>query len=421
MGLKRQQQILEQIEVSQLPAEATYTGYDADSETHLVQTNRGVQPVKDLLTNAGLNSGDPIELINGALDAMPRHKPTPDVIQPWVNPIQLGACWCGYRRESGQKQCFTMDRQLGCGGTSGDALFRRDQDPYCRESFPEWKFVLDSNRRGLATGGAPACHLQLAIPLSADGSLWIGVNFVIGIFTFSTSVSEGFFPQFWRKVPNPRYGGYVAAPPGERYLDCREAKGEEFDMQWELLETIPVSDYVPSKLIRPAYPGGSSSFPQYESQYWLVTATGSTKVLTVPDFNLPEDAVSRRKPQQVWLSVDEQGVFQVDTKIGEPDANADNYTDTKIHFEVQGGVAVEVPESRSWRRLLTNNLTDTPLEGEAHPCVSTYQGESGINVAEIDRKVVRISPTTPLDDAKLIAGDSSHWSFFRCWVGITVC
>lgn len=467
-SLKRQQQRSseEHLRASEANSGAAYVGYDADSEAHLVETSRGIQPVRDLLTNAGLNSGDPIEFLGGALDAMPRYKPQPEDDPPLGEPEPAWGVLIVRRAKVGTKTRFYPGSEarysdpvpasynvlyicknpqffseknfamwnaaeerrygfgytlIGCGGTSGDALLRRDQDPYCREGYSEWKFALDSNLRGLATGGAPACHLRQAVPYSADGTIWTGVNFVIGAFVFAAdgvsggpSISEDALPQFWHKVRNPAYplSGFVQAPPGERYLNCDDAKGEEIDMMWQQLEIIPVSDYVPSKMTKPPYPGGSVTLPQYENQYWLMTATGATKVLSVPGFNPFDSIESDTKPTTALLSVNEQGTFLVDFKIGEPVVTEEDidFTPTKSHFEVQGGTVLSVPESRSWRRLLANSLTEEPLPGGSHPCISRYQADPQINIAEESQRIVRLY----LEKDKLLQGGSSNleiWTY----------
>jgi hypothetical protein len=446
---------------------AEYLGYDADAETHLVDTAQGVRPVRDLLTNAGLNSGDKIEWIGSTLDAMPRHKPEPEddpqlgedepvwgvlirrraktgtttkyypprepqysdpVPASWnmlyiaKNELVFNASAFAKWDASNQRRYGFGYTLLGCGGTSSDSLYRRDQDPYCRESYTDWKFVLDLNLRGIATGGAPACHLRQAIPYTVDGSIWTGVNFVIGALVFSPdgvsqvpTLPTGAFPQFWNKVRNPEYplGGFVSAPPGQRYLDCDDIKGAEIDMLWELLEIIPVSDYVPTRLIREGYPGGVGTFPKYENQYWLFTATGTTLVFSVPDYNAPDSPTSSAKPQQVWLSVNEQGIFQVDAKIGEPAFSEDeiSFTFHKYHFEVQGGVSAQVTTSKSWRRQFTNSLTENPLPGDSHPCVSRYQAERGTNILE---NLQRITQVEYFDNSQIQQGGAVElrvWSY----------
>lgn len=469
LALKRQQQRQrEEVERAngRIGSGASYVGYDADAETHLVQTERGIQTARDILTNAGLNSGDPVEFIGGALDAMPRYKPEPEDDPVLGEPEPVWGVLIRRRAKIGIKTRYIApspprysdpvpasynvlyisknplvfsevsfarwDQRekrrygfgytlLGCGGTSSDALLREDQDPYCREGYSDWKFALDSNLRGLATGGAPACHLRQAVPLTADGSIWVGVNFVIGAFAFASDgvsgppvILEGAFPQFWHKVVNPLYpaGGFNQAPPGERYLECDDVHGEEIDMMWEQLEIIQTSEYVPPYMTKPPYPGGSVSAPQYENQYWVVTATGATKAFTVPEYNPFDSLESYAKGTTALLSTNEQGVFQIDVKIEEPVESGEdlNFTPTKSHFEVQGGAVVSLPESRSWRRLLANSLTDSPLPGEAHPCVSRYQADPQINLSEQSQRIVRLA----LERAKLLQGGGFNleiWSY----------
>ncbi len=465
LALKRQQQLLQSLAPEMTGATgATYVGYDAERETHLVEAGQGIQPVRDLLTNAGLNAGDSVEWLGGALDAMPRHQPQElddpplgelepvwgvlinkrakigtrtrffppspaeysDPVPASYNVLYISGNPAFFSEANFARWDAATERRygfgytlLGCGGTSSDALFRRDQDPFCRQFGLGWKFALDQNLRSLATGGAPACHLRQAVPLTADGSIYTGVNFVIGALAFAAdgesggpSIPTDSFPRFWRKVINPAYGGFNQAPPGQRYLDCDEVKGEELDMQWQELETIQASEYVPSKLIKPPYPGGSATFPQYENQYWLVTAIGATKVFTVPEFNAFDNPRSEPKPTTVLLSVDEQGAFLVDFKIGEPVEMGEdlNFTATKAHVEVQGGTVLSVSQSRSWRRLLANSLSEEPLSGEIHPCVVAYQANNQINLSEQTQRIVRLV----LERQQFVVGGSVNlevWSF----------
>lgn len=119
--------------------------------------------------------------------------------------------------------------------------------------------------------------------------------------------------------------------------------------------------------------------PRYETQLWLITATGSQKLLTIAD--ITSDTGASVPPQhQVYLAIDAQGIFYFDVKIAYP--NAETVFSEFHHLIIQNGSISTVEASQSWRRFAANSPDYLPLAGEgSHPCVGAYQEENIVGAA----------------------------------------
>lgn len=439
-------------------AAGTYAGYDADNEQHLVRTPSGIQPVQHLLTNAGLDKGDPVEFQNGALDAMPRTKPQPKPEPPSQDPdpvwsvlvkrrafVRTGSAFIPpveaeysdpvpalysmiyYSRrhspdglpelwdQSEQRRYCRGTSDLLCGSHYTDPLTNRNSDPYCRTSLAPWRLVPEANQAATAFA-QNGCHYAFAIkyPNPPYEYGWLG-GIVIGCWTFA---SDGIaavpteppiaLPEVHLKVENDG-----SLPPQENFLACDTEQGAEIDMQWEFIEAIKLADYVPPKLTRPPYPGGTFSYAVYESQFWLVTPRGSTKILTVPDWVTEGITVipqSFEVDVSALIAINEAGTAHIDFKIIPIDDKGDTQPVELRHFQAQGGSSRETEKSGSWRRLLTNSTTDQPLMGTySHPCVKSYQAMPGANILETDRKLIRTPSLTSVDFQKGIVTTFNVW------------
>lgn len=444
--LGKREQNIEQRRDTAPPTGATYKGYLADEELHIVRTFQGERATSNLLTNAGLDAGDSLEWIDraNAFDTMPRYTPEPDLdpVIPEPDPVwgilikrrayigsvsvnipprpprysdPVPASWSMvYRSTTYQRNAINnWDRSATvryCEGTSlelcGVEHSNKDRDPYCRRSLADWRFIPQDNRVELGLPGN-RCHFSFAIKakpgqVSYGGYLPLG-GIVIGCLAFSPDGLEAVpssppytLPRLYYKADNPEYGP-GQAPPGEAYLSCDVEQGPEVDLGWELVEVLPFSDYVPSKLIDPGFPGGTAIIPQYESQYWLVTPQATTLVATVEDGYYPPEFETPRgfpKATTVLLGAEENAIH-IDFKISEPDFIEETTSIVLKHLQFRGAVA-EVEESDSWRRLFTNSTTNKPLPGEtSHPCISAFQAFADANIDERERRLIRTPPITP--------------------------
>lgn len=451
---------LEQAGQQSIPVSATYKDYQADQEMHVVTTSQGDQAVGQLLTGAGLDAGDSLEWIDSAsaVDAMPRYKPTPkpDLVEPDPEPIwavllkrrayvatkevylppqeaeysdPVPASWSMvYRSTTFQAVAIAgWDPQAPiryCEGTSLQLCGRPghpDRDPYCRNTLADWRFIPQANRVTLGLPG-DRCHYSFARAapgeVSYGGYLPLG-GIVIGCFAFSPNGETAAptsppytLPRLYYKLDNPAYGA-GEAPPGEAYLSCDLAQGGEVDLGWELVEVIPFSDYVPPRLTRPAFPGGVIQVPQYETQYWLFTAQGAIPVLTVEDYYYPPEA---GRPQgyprstSVLMAIDQQGTIHLDFKIDASDLDSETVAIDLKHLQYKGSIT-EVAQSQSWRRLVANSPTESPLPGSvSHACVATYQAIPHVNISEYEQQLIQ---TPVLTTAELKNGKTVELQIWR--------
>lgn len=439
------------------PDTAEISGFDADSESYLVRANGQQLSLNTPLTNAGVTVGDRVELIPNAraFDSTPRTRqpaadePVLGIDEPWGVLIEKRAFIGTESIDRPPREAEYSDpvpatwslvyRWVEIAGvieyvpwqpsapvrygTASDERFTprfNETDPYCRYNTLPWTFI-PQEYLYQSTRGPFFCKVTyVGPPAGLDGSGYrrSTSELIIGSLAFSPDGVDAVPTDADRLYDFPRVSLRASAlnpspPPTFIYAACpTEPPEDEFIYEWELVEVLPFTDYVPPQLVRPAHPGGVETIDKFSTEYWLFSNEGTFKIATIPDSYHPENPDGERPDISVFFAVDANGKYYLDLKVRRSDWETGFITEQELlHYEIVGGAANEVDEGNSWRRRLTNTLLTTPLPGEDfHPCVGQFLNQRNVVLFETERRLLRTFSVTPTSLQAGASGELQAWN-----------
>jgi hypothetical protein len=450
---------IDQLSAAREPADsAEVAAFDADSESYVVRANGQNVTVNQPLSNAGVTVGDLVELIPSAraFDSTPRTRqpitddPVLGIDEPWGVLIEkrafigtesidrppreaefsdpVPASWCLVYRWvelAGVIEYIPWDpsAQVRYANFPDERFTQRfnEDDPYCRYTVMPWTFIPQQNLYQSLRGRFFCKVTYTGPPAGIDGSGYRRATseMLIGSIAFSPDGVDAVPTDADRIYNFPRVALRSSAlnpspPPTFIYAACPlEPDPEtEFEYEWELVEVIPFTDYVPPQLLSPAHPGGIETIEKFSTEYWLFSNEGTFKIVTIPDTYHPENPEGERPDITPFFAVDANGKFYLDLKVRRFDLETGFITEQELlHYEIVGGAANEVDEGQSWRRRLTNTLLTVPLPGEDfHPCVAQYLNQKNVVLFETERRLLRTFSVTPATLQAGVSGTLQAWN-----------
>lgn len=440
--------------------DAVYLDFDSEAGSHILAVGDRIVAA-DMITNAGQKTGDRGLWQSGNYDAMPRVKgdnPIDPVLGDeeitWallvkhlkidgyttefdsgrsaiIRPAspasysimfyadgfpapeartRLGLFWVG----SGSPIRYGYGHVRNIGGTyAATNIDREDYTFLCRFNYgSQWRFCSDRALYGSFRRRGPDLLFTTQVGINEFGqAVHEGFGYVIGALLVAADGESGApnlgllpqKPRFFRRIESESARVNGSWQPGTRYSSCDVEYGEEYEIEWIYLETIPFTEYRPAELIAAERPAQFVQRPNYFEDYWLLSNKGLIKICAIPRYNQRGRTTFEI---QARLSIDESGVIHADFRhiyqktenINTIDEQTTDVTEL-LHYTINQGVVEKVETPTSWRAPLTGNENWEVAGTTTHPCISPYIFDQSVNLFLQKQKIIKIDKI-PVDGSE---------------------